>query len=148
MFGKHHRFKVCTGERYIGGYISYDKSKRNHLIDLTLTWENNIRTIRETAGKYPQESCAAVAHAIQSEWIFLQRVTWYTGDMFARVDKTIQENFLPRLFFGNKKSLSPIVGALIKVPFKRDGLVLLNLVTSEKEKYLSSQRGGAELIRP
>ena len=59
----------------------------------------------------------------------------------------IQETFLPCIFFGNTKTLSPIVGALSTMPVKKAGLGLLNPVTSEKEKYLSSQRGSAELIR-
>ena len=72
-------------------------------------WEKNINTISETAGKYPQESYATMVRAIQSEWIFLQRVTWDTEDAFLGVDKMIQETFLPRLFFGKTKTLSPIV---------------------------------------
>ena len=59
----------------------------------------------------------------------------------------IQETFLPCIFFGNTKTLSPIVGALSTMPVKKAGLGLLNPVTSEKEKYLSSQKGRAELIR-
>ena len=59
----------------------------------------------------------------------------------------IWETFLPRLFFGNMKTLSPIVGTLSAMPIKVAGLDLLNPVASAKEKYLSSQRGSAELIR-
>ena len=44
----------------------------------------------------------------------LQRVTWDKGDIFAGVEKKIQETFLPRLFFGKTKTLSPILGALSK----------------------------------
>ena len=54
---------------------------------------------------------------------------------------------MPCLLFGKTKTLSPIVENLSTMPIKVDGLGLLNLVTSEKEKYLSSQRGSAELIR-
>ena len=42
------------GARYLGGYIGDDKSKQNWLRERTLTWENNINTISETAEKYPQ----------------------------------------------------------------------------------------------
>ena len=83
MFGARHGFKVCTGARYIGDYIREDQSKSNWLRDHTLTWEKNIGTIRETMGRYPQESYAAVARVIQSESIFLQRVTWDKGVPFA-----------------------------------------------------------------
>ena len=66
MFGARYGFKVFTGTRYLGGYIGDDKSKRDWLRERTLTWEKSIKTISKTAGKYPQESYAAVVRAIQS----------------------------------------------------------------------------------
>ena len=65
VFRARHRFKVCKGAPYLGGYIRDNKSKRNCLRERTLTWEKNINTIRENVGKYPQESYAAVVRAIQ-----------------------------------------------------------------------------------
>ena len=78
-----------------------------------------------------------MVRAIQSEWIFLQRITWDTGDFFVVVDKMIRETFLPHLFFGKTKTLSPAVGALTMMPFKKALLVLLNPVMSSQDKYLS-----------
>ena len=142
-----HGFRVCTGARYFGGYIGDNNSKHDWLRERTLTWEKNINTISKTAGKYPLESYAAVVRVIQSEWIFLQHITWETGDMFAGVEKMLREKFLPRLFFGMTKALSPVVRALSNMPVRKSGLRLLNPVTSAQEKYLSSTRGSAELIR-
>ena len=34
-FGLHHRFKVCTGAHYLGGFIEDDKSRRYWLKDRT-----------------------------------------------------------------------------------------------------------------
>ena len=73
-----------------------------------------------------------MVRAIQSEWIFLQRVTWDTGDAFAGVEKMIQENVLLRFLFGRTKTLSPIVGTLSTMPIKVAGLGLLNLLTLDK----------------
>ena len=67
-----HGFRVCRGTRYRGGCIGEDDYKRDWLRERTLMWEKNINTIIKTAGKYTQESYAAVVRAIQSEWIFLQ----------------------------------------------------------------------------
>ena len=92
-------------------------------------WEKNISTIRKTTGKYPQESYIAVLRVIQPEWVFLQRVTWDTGDTFAGVDKMSRETFLTCLLFGNMKTLSPIVGDLSMMPVNKSGLGLLNPVT-------------------
>ena len=111
-----------------------------------LTWEKNISMISKTAGKYPQESYAAVVCVIQSEWIFLQRITWDTGELFAGVKKTIQETFLPRIFFRKTKILSPVIGVLSTISVKKDGLGLLNTVTSDQENYLSPMQGSAKLV--
>ena len=58
------------------------------------------------------------------------------GEAFAGVEEMIRETFLPHLFFGKTKTLSPIVGALSTMPVKKSGLVLLG-----------SQQEGVELIQ-
>ena len=65
VFRARHGFKVCTGARYLGGYIRDNNSKHDCLRESTLTWENNINTIRKTAGKYPLEGYATVVREIQ-----------------------------------------------------------------------------------
>ena len=93
-------------------FIRDDKSKCNWLKELTQAWERNIHTISKTTYKYPQEIYAVVVWLIQSEWIFRQSVKKTKGYTFARVDKMLRETFLPRLFFGKSKYLSPITGTL------------------------------------
>ena len=97
--------------------------------------------------KYPKEIYAAVVRAIQSGWIFLQHITWDTGELFAGVEKLIRETFLPRLFFGKTKTLSPVVRALSTMPVKKARLGILNPLISAQDKYLISTRGRTELKR-
>ena len=82
---------------------------------------------------------------IQSEWIFLQQVTNNTGDTFSGVEKLLWGIFLPRLFFINSKSLTPLIGTLSTIPAKKANLGLQNPVMSAKNN-LSSQCTRAELI--
>ena len=145
-FGVCHNFKVCTGARYLCGYIGDDKSKHYLLKEYTETWEWNICMIRETVGEYTQESYSEVVCVIQLECIFLQRGTWDTGDAFAGAKKMIWETFLPRIFFGKTKLILLIIGALSTMLVKKSGLGLLNPVMSVNDKYLSYQRARAELI--
>ena len=86
----------------------------------------------KTAVEYPQDSYSTVVRVIQSEWIFLQRVTWDMGDTFTGVEKIVCENFLPHLFFGKKKILSLIVGPLSTMTIKMAVLGILNPVASAK----------------
>ena len=127
-------------------YIGDDDSKRNWLRESILMWEKNINTISKTAGKYPQESYDSVVRSTKSAWIFIHHVTWYMRDVFAGVEKMFWENVLPRIFFVKTKTLSLVVGALSTMTVNEPGLGLLNPVTSEREKYLSSRRGSAVLI--
>ena len=68
------------------------------------------------------------------------------GDEFAGAEKMIHDTFLPHLLFVKTKSLSPILGALSKVPVNKSGLDLLNPVTPANKKYLSLQHASIELI--
>ena len=47
-------FKVCTGARYLGGYIRDDESKCDWIKNRTEEWESNIRVLSKTADKYHQ----------------------------------------------------------------------------------------------
>ena len=126
-------FKVLTVVSYLGGFIGGDKSKLDCLQDLILKLEKNIFTIIKTEGKYTQEYYSAVVRVIQSEWIFLQRVTKNTGCVFAGVENLLWETFFPHLFFGKSKSIPPIVGTLSMMPSNEPSLGLQNPVTSVDE---------------
>ena len=57
---------MCISARYLRGYIGGNESEKNWTREHTLTWEENISTIRKISGKYPQESYVEVVCAIQS----------------------------------------------------------------------------------
>ena len=52
---------------YLCGFIRDDESKRDWLQDRVATCKKKISVISESAGKYTQESYAAVAQGIQYE---------------------------------------------------------------------------------
>ena len=93
MFGVCHVFKAHTSAHYLRGYIGDDDYNIDWLRESTLMWKKKIGTISETVGKYPQKSYAVVVRAIQSKWIFLQRFTWDTGDVFMGVEEMIWKHF-------------------------------------------------------
>ena len=53
------------GRTLYRGYIEDDKTKGGWLNKCTDKWEREIRSLRKTSNKYPQESYAAVAHVVQ-----------------------------------------------------------------------------------
>ena len=98
------------------------------------------------AGKYPQESYAAVFFEIQTECIYLQRTTEDTRHAFTGVMKLLWETFFLCLFFGKYKSLPPIVGTLSTMPVNKSGMVPQYMVTSSNNKYLSLICASCNLI--
>ena len=81
-----------------------------------------------------------MAHAVQSEWIFLQCVNKDTVQALMELENFLWETFLPCLLFGKSKTLPPIVGALSKLPVKKSEMGLQSIMTSSKEKYTSLLR--------
>ena len=102
--------------------------------------------ITKTVGKYPQESYAAVVCVIQLEWIYLQRAKKYMGNTFEGVEDILWETFLPRLFFGKSKSISPLMGTLSTIPAKKISLGLQEPSTPPNKKYLSLLCTSSNLI--
>ena len=89
LFVRCHGFKVCTGTRYLGGYIGDEKSKGDWIKKQTEKWERDICALIKTVDKYTQESYATVACAVQSECIFLQLVMKDTIQAFTGMEKVL-----------------------------------------------------------
>ena len=87
-----------------------------------------------------------MAHAVQSEWMFLQHVTKDMLQAFTRPGKVLRENFLPRIFFGKFKTLPQIVGDLSMLPVNKSGMGLQNPMTSVEDKYTSSLIASDDII--
>ena len=58
---------MCTGARYLGGYIRDEESKGDWIKKWTKKWESNIHALIKTAEKYPQESYYVADRAVQPE---------------------------------------------------------------------------------
>ena len=77
---------------------------------------------------------------------------WYSCNgkdrvfFFAGMEKLIRKNFLPHLFFGKTKTLSPIIEKLNPMPVKKSWLGLQNTLTPAHRKFESSQHASAELV--
>ena len=81
-----------------------------------------MHALVKTTEKYDQDSYAASARAVQSEWVSLQCMMKYMGQTFAGLEKVLQETFLPCLFFGKYKTLPSVIGYLNMLPLKRSGM--------------------------
>ena len=91
---------MCTTAIYLEGYIGDDIYKGDWIKKHAANWKRDLCAIRKTADKYPQDIYAVVDRAVQSEWIFLQRVTKEKENVFTGLENFLQETFLPRIFLG------------------------------------------------
>ena len=83
---------------------------------------------------------------IQSEWIFLQDVTWDTGDAFSGVEKMIHGFFC--LVLSLERKTPPTHCKISKYDAGQETPIrLLNSVKSAKDKYQSSQKSSAEIVQ-
>ena len=64
-----------------------------------------------------------------------QRVKKDMWQAFLGMEKVLRETFLPRIFFGKSKTLTPFIGALSTFPVKKYRLDLQNPMTAAKDKY-------------
>ena len=84
---------------------------------------------------------------MQSNWNgYYQRVTKDTGYEIAGVEKLLQENVLPSIFFGKSKYFPSIVVTLSTIAFNKYSLGLQDPVTSDNNKYLSFLHTSSKLI--
>ena len=51
LFVAHYGFTVCTGARYLGGYIGDDESKVDWIKKRTEKWERKIHAVTKAEGK-------------------------------------------------------------------------------------------------
>ena len=53
LFGRCHGLSLCTGARYLGGYIGYRVSKSDWLKNWAEKFKRDILALSKTADKYP-----------------------------------------------------------------------------------------------
>ena len=93
-FGLRHRFKVCTGALYLGGFIGGEESKRDYLKERTQTWEQNNSQDQQNREEI---SPVNLLRSVMCDPIgvdILQCITKNARYAFAGVDKSIWETFL------------------------------------------------------
>ena len=73
------------------------------------------------AKRYPQTAYAGLARSLQSEWMYLQRVTPDVGAHFLPVEQAIATKFLPALLDLTEAEVAPL-RSLLALPVKLGGL--------------------------
>jgi hypothetical protein len=139
-------FRVCTGERYLGGFIGETQERDKWLKGKTDAWENSIQQLSDVAGAYPQSAYAGLQKSIQAEWTFVQRVVRGVGPKFDGVRDKMRSTFLPALLKTSITDGDPILN-LACLPVKNAGLALPNPVESAEANFRASEVANSHIIQ-
>ena len=74
--------------------------------------------------------------SLQAEWLFLQRVTSPTTDLFTPLDESMTRGFIPSLL--GDDSISPNHRALLALPVKRCGIALPSPSETADSSFITS----------
>lgn len=139
-------FRYTDGHRYVGGYIGSDKARSDWIDPQIQQWVKGIKALAKVARRYPQTAYAGLQKSLQSEWMYLQRVTDRVSDDFAPIERAIQEDFLPALFDATKEEIAEM-RPLLALSVRRAGLGIPVPTLSGPPSYRTSTQCTAMLTQ-
>ena len=138
------QFTYKTGARYLGGFLG-DQSARGEWLEPKLqSWAKAVTSLSSVARRYPQTAYAGLAHSLQSEWMYLQRVTSNAGESFDGVERAIKEEFVPSLFDVPKDEAAEM-RPLLALSVKNAGLGIRDPTQAARHCHATSGAGTAPL---
>ena len=83
--------------KYLGGVIGNRAGVESFVSSRVSNWSNYVSLLSSIAADQPQAAYIALTKSLQSEWIFLQRVTPDCGGLFNDLEHVLCTLFLPSL---------------------------------------------------
>ena len=135
-------FTVKTGDRYLGGYLGDDVSKKEWVSNKVKDWKCMIDKMSNICHRCPQEIFIGLTLSLQSEWTFMQRVMKSDPEWFQELETTLTERFIPKLF-----DVEPPDRNVTTLPVRLGGMGIRNPVTDSTKHYSRSRILTAHLIQ-
>ncbi|KAL7447678.1 hypothetical protein ACHAXS_000063, partial [Conticribra weissflogii] len=92
--------QFTRGQRYVGGFIGSDTTRKDWLAPKIQEWVDGVKTLAAVATRFPQTAYAGMASSLQAEWQYVCRVIPGIAQDLAPVEAAIRSDFLPALFGG------------------------------------------------
>ncbi|KAL7461468.1 hypothetical protein ACHAXS_001898, partial [Conticribra weissflogii] len=92
--------QFTRGQRYVGGFIGSDTTRKDWLAPKIQEWVDGVKTLAAVATRFPQTAYAGMASSLQAEWQYVCRVVPGIAQALAPVEAAIRSDFLPALFGG------------------------------------------------
>lgn len=116
------------GARYLGGFLGSRAAMEPWLQQQVDAWVTGIGKLATAAKRYPHTAFSGLAHSLQGEWQYLQRMCAGVGPRFAPVEEAIASTFFPQLTGGDADELTEHHQRLRSIGAKAGGVGIRNPV--------------------
>ena len=123
--------EIVEGHRILGSTIGTEDSMKAFIDEQVSLHQSQIDKLSDIAKTNPQNVYACYTKGVQAKLSFLNRTTPKMNDAMKEVEKTVQQNLLPKMT--KLDSIDDETRTLFSLPLKMGGL---NIV--KPEEYTSS----------
>ena len=116
---------TTKGVRYLGSAVG-EKAFGSSFLEQNVTeWLDELKVLANFAETEPHAAFTALTHGLRSKYTYLLRTLPDTANAFARIDKFLEEELLPRLSYRKKFTAEDL--RLLRLPASLGGIGLLSL---------------------
>ena len=130
-------FRHEEGHRYLGGFVGTGSAEADWVDPQVRQWIEGVHCLAAAARRYPQTAYAGLSQSLQSEWLYLQRVTPDIAPAFAPLETAIATVFLPALLDASVEEVAKL-RPLLALPTRLGGLGIPDPTTTGEFCYASS----------
>ena len=127
---------IVSSGRYLGGVIGDVTGIESFVESKVNDWSRYVELLSSLATDQPQAAYIGLTRSLQSEWLFLQRVTPNCGNLFNTIENVLSTLFIPSLLGHN---CSPHERLLFSLPVRMGGLNIQNPMTTADFVYSASR---------
>ena len=129
-------FEICTGTRYLGGYIGCEDGRDKYITKKVLSWESTVRELAMVANQhYPHSAYTGLTKSLQHQWTYFQRVIPNIAHLFDPVENAITGSFIPAIY---GETVGDSIRLLASLPVKYAGIAITNPVATSQANYNAS----------
>ena len=132
-------FEICTGSRYLGGYVGTDLGYNKFVTKKVMDFTGTVKELAMVASKKYHHTVytghTGHTKSLQHQWTHPQRVVPDIAPLFVLVEAAIADLFLPAIY---GEQVNETVQSLAALPVKCAGLAITNQVQASLANYMAS----------
>jgi len=133
------------GVRYLGGCIGTEEFATRYIAERIQEWTQLVLRLASVAATQPHAAYTVMVQAVQSRWLYLQRVWPMSGSVFQELDKAISEHLLPTIM-GQSSPADTSLAGLLSLPVRNGGLGIFTPSERAASEYAVSHSVTAPLV--